>query len=63
MKTFQVWFVNEEVLLIQAEKSNAADNIASFYVGHELVAAFSFDQILGFSSLEAIVEGEDEPEE
>ena len=60
MKTFQIWFVNEEVLLIQAEKTHASDNLAAFYVGDDLIAAFSFDQILGFCNIESIVEGEDE---
>ena len=60
MKTFQVWFVNEDVLLIQADKTSAADNLATFYVGDEMVAAFSFDQILGFCSMESIVGGDEE---
>ena len=63
MKTYQVWFVNEDVLLVQAEKTNAADNLATFYVGEEMVAAFSFDQILGFCNMEAIIGAEDELEE
>ena len=63
MKTYQVWFVNEDVLLVTADKTNAADNLATFYVGDEMVAAFSFDQILGFCNLESIVEGEDDLEE
>ena len=63
MKTYQIWFVNEDVLLVQAEKAHAADNLAMFYLGNKMVAAFSFDQILGFSSMDAIVAGEDEEEE
>jgi hypothetical protein len=63
MKTYQIWFVNEDVLLVQAEKTNASDNLATFYVGHEMVAAFSFDQILGFCNIESIVEADEEPEE
>ncbi len=54
MKTYQVWFVNEEVLLIQAEKTNASDNLATFFVGDEMIAAFSFDQILGFCNMDSI---------
>lgn len=61
MKTYQVWFVNEEVLLIQAEKKAASENLATFYVGEEMVAAFSFEQILGFSAVDSIV-GDDEDE-
>ena len=60
MNTYQIWFVNEDVLLVQAETTNASDNIARFYVGDELVAAFSFDQILGFCNMDSIAEGEDE---
>jgi hypothetical protein len=60
MKTYQVWFVNEDVLLVQAEKTNASDNLATFYVGEEMVAAFSFDQILGFSSVDSIVGDDDD---
>ena len=63
MKTYQVWFVNEDVLLLQAEKTNAADNLATFYVGDEMVAAFSFDQILGFCSMDAIMAEDTEDEE
>ena len=59
MKTYQIWFVNEEVLLIQAEKANAADGMATFHMGVDIVAAFSFEQILGFCNIEAIVEGDD----
>lgn len=59
MKTYQIWFVNEEVLLIQAEKANAADGMATFLAGDDIVAAFSFEQILGFCNIEAIVEGDD----
>ena len=59
MKTYQIWFVNEEVLLIQAEKANAADGLATFYAGADIVAAFSFEQILGFCNIEGIVEGDD----
>lgn len=62
MKTYQVWFVNEEVLLIAAEKTNAADNLATFYVGDELVAAFSFEQILGFCNVDSIAEENDDSE-
>jgi hypothetical protein len=62
MKTYQIWFVNEEVLIVQAEKTNASDNLATFYVGDEMVAAFSFDQILGFCNMESIVGGEDDLE-
>ena len=63
MKVYQVWFVNEDVLLIQAEKANASDNTAQFFVGEEMVAAFSFDQILGFCNFESIVADEEESEE
>ena len=61
MKIYQVWFMNnEDTLIVQAEKANASDNLATFYVGDEMVAAFSFEQILGFCNMESIVEGEDE---
>jgi len=60
VKTYQIWFINEEVLLIQAEKSYAADNLATFIIGDELVAAFSFDQILGFCNVECIAESEED---
>lgn len=63
MKAYQVWFVNEDVLLVQAEKTHAGDNLATFFVGDEMVAAFSFDQILGFCSMDAILGGDDEMEE
>lgn len=63
MKTYQVWFVNEDVLLVQAEKTNAAENLATFYVGETMVAAFSFDQILGFCDMDSIVGGDDEADE
>ena len=63
MKTFQIWFMNEDVLIIQAEKANAADNLAMFYVGEEMVAAFSFEQILGFCGMDSIVASEDDLEE
>lgn len=46
--------MNEEVLLIQAEKTNASDNLATFFVGDEMIAAFSFDQILGFCNMDSI---------
>lgn len=62
MKTYQIWFVNEEVLLITAEKAHAADNVATFYVGDEIVAAFSFDQILGFANTDTILGDEDDSE-
>ena len=63
MKTYQVWFMNEDVLIIQAEKATASDNLAMFYMGEEMVAAFSFEQILGFCNMESIVAGEDDLEE
>jgi hypothetical protein len=63
MKTYQIWFINEDVLMITADTASAADNVASFYAGEELVAAFSFDQILGFANIDAIAEAEEDPEE
>ncbi len=64
MKTFQLWFINEDVLMITADTATAADNLARFFVDDQLVAAFSFDQILGFSNVDAIAEAEeDEAEE
>ena len=62
MKTYQIWFVNEEVLLIQAEGAHVGNNLATFHVGDELIAAFSFEQILGFCSVNSIVGGEDDEE-
>jgi len=63
MKTFQVWFINDDVLMITAEKASAADNLARFFIGDELVAAFSCDQILGFANIDAIAEAEDDSED
>jgi hypothetical protein len=60
MKTFQIWFINEDVLMIQAQSADASDNIARFTNGDDLVAAFSFDQILGFAEINAIAEAEDD---
>jgi len=62
MKTYQIWFINEEVLLIQAEHANTNGSLAAFHVGDELIAAFSFEQILGFCSVDNILESEDEEE-
>ena len=63
MKTYQIWFINEDVLMLQADAASAADNVATFYHGDELVAAFSFDQILGFANIDAIAEAEEDSED
>src|SRR5947209_8193244 len=63
MKTFQIWFVNEDVLIVQAEKAAVVENVASFYNGDSMVAAFSFEQILGFADLESIVDADEADED
>lgn len=63
MKTYQVWFVNEEVLVLQAEKATAGDGLATFFVADDVVAAFSFEQILGFCNTEAIISEDDDEDE
>jgi hypothetical protein len=63
MKTFQIWFINDDVLMIQAQSATATDNVARFFVGDDLVAAFSCDQILGFANIEAIAEADDDSED
>jgi hypothetical protein len=63
MKTYQLWFVNEDVLIVQAEKADASENLARFFVGEEMVAAFSFEQVLGFCNMDSIIEAEEDGDE